>query len=591
MGRWLKKLGRLADRAGDKIREEITDRLDDVGDWGDSLTGFLGKGQECAVFARETMEICDATSTKRQQMMDFGAEIQTTLQKFAVGENQTADASLLETIKALTAGDKVKAAMEIAQGLDVAALQCVEKSKQMITVMEEGMDSLPPRIQTLIENHADNSNDEEDEGGVKALVEGLDRDMADVNTCVESIGRMNLSTAFTVGFQAFAQLTGKAQRSRSLFDAVRGFAVDIQEIVAAFESMNPVEVASKSKDMMRCLRLSEAMQLIAGGAGKLIQSILPLFQAIADRISDLWAALAFAKDCLAECVTHVNTAKQLCIDTQTKSQSLVEKSRAVQTQLKSVGQINQEAIVAVRDITRPEGEMQQAIALAQTMDDLIIECSSKVTSMVDRVKEGFKNLPDILTADIAVSSAGNGRDTTPDLPNVEADIAELEASRVALEGGGDADRGVAMDVVSAGQAAMRSFEGVSDKTLVCQNLLDLVQEFAGNCSSTIESFLSSSWNLEAAVTKITEMCQLVNLGELIQKFADQIQRLVLAILALMKATALKFSSGFPAVSAQVGGTFHAVKDDINQTIAAAKEKIEMVDNLKDEVADKLQFWK
>jgi hypothetical protein len=570
MPRWLKKVGKFADKIIDKVtdevKEEVSERMENV-DMGATVAVWTEKGAKCAVLSRETVAICDAACTKREQMMEFGSEIQATLLKFG-----TTDANILETVKQLTAGDKVKSAMELAEGLDEAALQCVAKSIQIIDLMDEGMDSLPEYVQAAIERQAAAGGDDDDNAG--AILKDLDRDLDDVKTCIDSIQNLNLSTALQVGLQAFAQLADKAQRSRTLFDSIRAFAVDMQEISDAFQGMNPMAVASKSSDMLRCLRLSEAMRLIAEGAGKLIKKIIELFKATADRISVLWAALAFAKDCMMDCMAHVNEAKQLCLDAKDKSLTLIDKSVSIKNQLETVGHINIQSIQAVRSLSQ-DGEMQEAIGLANNMDDLIVECSGKVVAMVDRVSEGFKNLPDILTADINVSSAGSGREDDPEPPNVEDDIAELEESRQAMEGA---------DIITAGKAGVRGFSGVSEKVTVCKNTLDLVEEFAGNCNTTIQSFMSV-WDLESASKKITEMCQLVNLGELMKQFADQIKRLLVAIIALMRSAVKKFSEGFPDIAENISETFDSMKDSVKDEI------VDKVDHLKDQVNDKLQFWK
>jgi len=215
------------------------------------------------------------------------------------------------------------------------------------------------------------------------------------------------------------------------------------------------------------------------------------------------------------------------------------------------------------------GEIQEAIDLATHMDDLVVECSGKVVAMVDRVNEGFKQLPDILTEGVDVEAAGTGRqEGEPEPANVEPDIAELEESRTAIEGS---------DLISAGKAGVRGFKGVSEKATVCTDMLDLVEQFSGHCNLTIESFLSV-WDLESAGKKITEMCQLVNLGAIMKQFADQIKRLLVAIIALMKATITKLKN---LDFGDVGETLGAVKDDLEHK----------VDELKDQVKDKLQFWK
>jgi hypothetical protein len=573
MGKWLKKVGRLADKVYDKVRdkvqEEVTERCDWVDDWSENVQAFLAKGRECAALSRETMVICDTTMTKRQQMIDFGAEIQATLTKFTSeepGEKNSAS-SLLTTIQELTTGDKVKAAMEIAQGLDVVAMQCVEKSKAMIDAMEDGMDCFPPALQNIIEQRAQQDDDQDD--NVQELLKDLDLDMTDIQTCVESIQQMNLATALTVGVQAFTQLTEKAQRSRSLFDSVRTFASSVSDIAAALETMNPVEVASKSRDILRCLRLSEGMQLIAEAAGKLIQCLVPLFKATADRISDLWSALAMARDVLVECVTQVQSARKICVDAQTNSRNLVDKSTAIQGQLQDVKDMDAQSLTAIRSLTKPQGDMHQAIQLASTMDNLILNFASQMTTMVDRVQAAFAKLPTILTDNLAPKESAENDEEKP--PNVETDIGELDQARTSLE---------QADILTAVPAGVRGFQGVSTKAGTCNDLLDRVLNFCQACTSTMESFLSSTWDLDAAQRKITELLRLVNLGKVMQTFAQQIKRLVVAILTLLKAVAKKFAEGLPALTEKLGDALEAVHD-----------KLEMVDDLKDELVDKLQFWK
>jgi len=445
MPRWLRKVGKFADQLVDElVPEEVqaqvlaAAQLDHLGATVSTLTT---KGRQCAVLSRETMQICDDTAEQRRRVVDFGSEIVETLQQgFSSGSDNDAAprdaASVLATIQQLTAGDRVQAAAELAAGLDQAARQCVDKSVQMMDLMEEGMDSLPPYLQSALEGNGGGDDDEDDDGEndeETGILKGLDRDLEDVQTCLEAIRDLNLSTALAVGVQAFAQITEKAQRSQTLFDSIRGFANDVQEIAQAFEDMNPAKVAAKSKDMLRCIRLSDEMRRIAQGAGKLIQMMIQLFEATADRISVLWSALAFAKDCMVDCVTHVKEAKQLCVEAKDKSVVLVTKSLSVKDQLQQLGHINLQSVQAVRSLSQ-DGEIQEAIDLATHMDDLVMECSGKVVAMVDRVREGFENLPTILTEGVDVAAAGSGcAEGNPEPATVEPDIAELEESRVALE--------------------------------------------------------------------------------------------------------------------------------------------------------------
>jgi gas vesicle protein len=88
------------------------------------------------------------------------------------------------------------------------------------------------------------------------------------------------------------------------------------------------------------------------------------------------------------------------------------------------------------------------------------------------------------------------------------------------------------------------------------------------------------------------MCQLVNLGEMMKQFAEEIKRLLVAMVQLMKAAMEKFSKDFPALMGNIGGAVNTVKADIQNNLDVAKEKVEArIDDLKDQMKDKLQFWK
>jgi hypothetical protein len=533
-GRWLKKVAkRVKNRVEDvkelvqgegSLAEKLTEAVSGV-DLGPSVRAMQKRGQECNQVARETMELCETTKTKSDQMVAFGSEIQSTLQSFG---SSSMDASALETIRDLTDGEKLAQAMELAKDMDVIALGCADKSVQMIDIMEDAMDDLPDALEKLIDQAADQQDDEDDE--VLLSLDSLDKDIEDVKSCIDSIQHLNIATALQLGLQAFEQLSSKAQQSRAMFESIQGFSKTVQDITNDFQNMDIISLSSKLKDILRCIRLSEVMRAFAEGTKKIMQVIIDLFKATSDRISTLWAALAFAKDCMADCVEHVVQAKALVLDAHTKSRSLLEKSESVMGQLKSVGTINPKTFGAVRELTQGD-EIPDAIALARTMDDLIVECTAKVSSMVDRVSEGFQNLPDIITEGFDMTEAGKD-ESDPQPVGVEDDIAELEASREAME---------EADIYTACKSGMTGFSSVSKKTELCTDMLINVQGFASNCDGTIESFMGV-WDLESAMDKIKEMCRLVSMGELMKQFANQIKELLLAIIALMNSARDKLSS-------------------------------------------------
>ena len=562
MGRWLRKAAKLVDKVADKLPDKIGDQITALThtDYGEALNSVKDIAGRTEKAAKETMEICASTQSKRQQMIDFADEIIATLKKLPDG-----DSSILDTIKDLTDGDKVMAAKELASGLDVAAKDCVKKSIEMIDAMDDGIDALPQPLQDMIEK-VDDDDDDDDNKDDMNLIKDVEKDLQDVKTCITEMQSLNLVTGLKVGVQAFTQLADKAKRSRSLFDKVSDFASEIVQITKAYHDMQVKDIVPKSKKLLRCLRLTDVIRQLAQAAGKLIEIIIELFQVMAQRISKLWEALAFAKDCMQDCLVHVKEAKQLCMDAKDRSMNLLNKSKAIKTQLVSVGDVNMKSIKAVKELSSG-GEIQEAIDLAKSMDDLVLECSSKTTAMVDRVVEGFANIPDILTEGIEPAKDGK-QDDDPEPVDVEKDIAELETAKKAIE---------SANVVSAARAGVKGFSGVSDKATSCSDMLRLVQKFASDCFAVIESFMGA-WDLEAATKKIMEMCRLVSLGELIKKFASQIKRLAIAMIDLMKTSATKFSN------LDLG--------DLGDTMEDAKEKVEeKLDHFKEEATEKFDDLK
>uniref|UniRef100_A0A7S3L528 Uncharacterized protein n=1 Tax=Amphora coffeiformis TaxID=265554 RepID=A0A7S3L528_9STRA len=584
MGRWLKKAARFVDKVAEKLPDEVGDKIQsklsaltniDCGEAMEKVKSIAGRTETAA---KETMEICESTQTKREQMISFADEILSTL-KSLPGQ----DAFILDTIKELTDGEKVLAAKELASGLDVAAQECVKKSIEMIDTMDEGVDSLPQMLQDMIEKEHDEDDDDDDDIDT-SIIKDVEKDLEDVKTCIKSIQTLNLVTGLQVGVQAFTQLADKAKRSRSLFDKVGDFASDIVDITKSFHEMNVKDVVMKSKELLKCLRLTDVMRQLAQAAGKLINVLIDLFQSLAERISKLWAALAFAKDCMQDCLEHVKEARQLCVDAKDRSLGLLHKSMAIKDQLDSIGDINMKTIQSVRELSSG-GEIQEAIDLAKNMDDLVLDCTGKTTAMVDRVVEGFSNIPDILTEGIEPSTAGK-QESDPEPVDVEADIQELETAKQAIE---------SASVVKAARAGVAGFSGVSLKANSCNDMLELVQTFATDCFSTIESFMGA-WDLESATNKIMEMCRLVSLGELMKQFASQIKRLAIAMIDLMKASATKFKS---LDLSELGESVEDVKEKVEERLDDLKEDAKArldnlkneADALKDKFKDKLKFWK
>lgn len=581
MTRWWEK---TLNKVGDKLEGVAESVLDAGSDFVESGTDLLknGKcyktisklqdsGKECYQLAKETTELCETTQTRGQEMIDFGSEIKDTLHGFS----SKMDAETLETIKDLMDGDRLKSAMALAEDMDDIALSCVEKSVRMIEIMEDTMDSVPDVLEGFMNKAAGPDDAEAQLAQERSLgvLSTLDQDVEDVKSCIDALEHLNITTALKVGMHAFENLSAKAALSRTMFITISGFAEEVSGYTRAISEGDigdMFKLANKVKDMWHCLKLSAFMRQLAEGAGKLIRIIIDLFKSMSNRLSTLWAALAFAKNCMVDCMEYVVSAKKLVVDAHEKSALLIERSRSIKDQLQSLGSIDfrGKSIHTARQLSEG-GEIQEAIQLASTMDDLVVDCSKQVIAMIVRVTEGFQNLPEIITADVNVQEDGK-QDDDQEPDDIEENITQLELKREVIE---------KSNVISAARTSVAGFHSVLDNASHCRNMLELVEGFTGNCSITIEAFLGT-WDLESAMEKIREMCRIVRLGELIKQFAEHIKKLLKAIVALMKATMEKLS----------------IKNLSNIDLGDAVGDIahDAIDSMKDsfgDMKDKMTFWK
>ena len=104
---------------------------------------------------------------------------------------------------------------------------------------------------------------------------------------------------------------------------------------------------------------------------------------------------------------------------------------------------------------------------------------------VERVTEGFQNLPDIITADVDVEEEGKN-DDDPEPDDIEENVRGLDKNREIIEN---------EDIIQAARASVRGFRGVLKDEDICQNMLKLIDGFCKDSNSTIDSFLGV-WDLE-----------------------------------------------------------------------------------------------
>jgi hypothetical protein len=523
----------------------------------------------CYQLSRETSELCHTTQAKGHEMIAFGSDIQTTLADF----DGKMDPNTLETIKDLMDGDKLREAMTLAQDMRALAVSCVEKSVEMAKQMENVLDSIPD----VLERAMDGIAGRDDEASLSAqarstgVLSTLDQDVEDVRKCIDNLQHLHLTSALTVGKQAFENLSNKATLSKTIFVTMKDFSDEVSSYTQAFSDGDVgdiMKLTAKLKDVWHCWKLTGLMRQLAEGAGKLIRIVIDLFHSMTDRLSSLWAALAYAKDCMVDCMEHVTKVKGLLLDAKCKSSQLIEHTRSIKTQIEKVRDLDKGSIAALSQLTQGR-EIHDSVAIATTMDDTVLECSEKVVSMVERVTEGFTNFPSIITGGMDLEEEGK-QDDDPEVQDIEENLTKMQTSRDLID---------TSDIITAAQASVDAYRNVAGNVHVIQEMLELCDKFTGNCTKTINSFLGV-WELDDAMAKLTEMCRIVRVGELIKSFSRQIRQLLMAMVALMKSSIQKLSIN----NIDVGDLADAAKDKLHD----AKE--DAIDVVKGSI-EKLQFWK
>jgi phage host-nuclease inhibitor protein Gam len=489
-------------------------------------TGVLESARKCYQLSKETVELCQTTVLKGQRLVEFGADIRDTLA--SVSKDMNADA--LSTIKELITGSKVQEAKSLAMDMDSMALECVQKSMDMVTALEEGVDALPDWIERYVEKKAEEmAQDQSPEQ--RELLENVTKDQEELENCIEAITDLKLMTAMDAGKRAFDGITSKSEVCRVMFESIKQFSLTLVETTEAFMSLDLNQIVLKAKDILKCIGLSKLIQEFAKQCGNLIKKVVDLFSQASDKLGELWSALAYAKDCLEDCVEDVKESLSLCSDAKERGQDLKERSRQIMETLSSFGDDDslsslRASALGIKNLIQKD-DIGAAIELAKTMDDIVLESAKKTRHMVDKVTEGYRNLPPILTVDLSDDMEEEGADDDdPSASEVELDvegsIESLKRSQAEVE-----DSDWVLTVQSSIKALCNADENI-DKT---RAMLETTKDFAARSKDVMDLFLGS-WNLEVATSKLKDMCRLVRLGELTRKFAQQIQRLLQAIVTL-----------------------------------------------------------
>jgi len=193
------------------------------------------------------------------------------------------------------------------------------------------------------------------------------------------------------------------------------------------------------------------------------------------------------------------------------------------------------------------------ISLATQIDDIVLEAVKKVIAMVRKVTEAFTNLPDVITEGISDMMEAGKADDDPDPVDVEPDVQDLDKQRAVIE------EASVLQTVRVSSDGLDKGEEKINKT---RDMIKQSRGFAESCQKNIDDFMGV-WDLRAATVKLVEMCRLVKLGDLLTQFAEQIRRLVKAVVSIFEAVREKFRN-MDLLPDRVEEAVEEVVDDCSQ---------------------------
>lgn len=522
MSRFVDSIGGLANSIGDFVEEKVEgiDKPIII-----DIKGIRRAGSDCYTSAKDTTELCTTTIERAQKMVNFGNDIKATLTSFQRSGGGGITADTFATIQDLVDGDQVKEATALAADLDILALKCVDKSVDMIDAMERGVDALPDVIEARVENKMEAAAE-------KGALEGdpemphVDKDVKDLEGCIDEINHVTLFTVMKSGVDAFTSLASKGALIKSMFATIKDFAESVTQVTEAIKNYQVGGMMGKwrdlVKDLWRCLRLSSLIKAFAVAIGNLIKWIIQLFQKASEKLGQIWKALAHAKDVMADCIQYVKECLHLCDNAKDRSAELITTTGEIQGHLENITSLRQSTLSSITDLADGD-EIRKVIEIATTLDDILLACIKAIITMVKKVMEGVKNLPAVLTEGIPENAGKSENDPAP--PNVNSDVENLNKCR------GDIEQANAVGIISA---STNGIAKVKDEFAVCQDMVIRSRGFASDCNGTIESFLGV-WDLNTAMENLLQMYRLANLGEMIQQWAAETMKLVKANIAVIMA--------------------------------------------------------
>jgi len=567
------KLSRFGDSLKDAA-ENVLDKIDDKVDLPIVIDFVRIKkaGDDCYSTARETSGLCTITIEKAHQMVSFGRELQATLKNVTGGGERSLDASKFAIIQDLVDGDKIKEATKLARDLSGLSLECVNKSREMMVAMEQGIGALPDAIEPFVENRLNRASTKGHKKGDPKLPENFQRSITDLKGLVEDVENVNFFTVVERGSAAFDGLRKNGELSKDMFASIQNFAEDVETVSGSFrefkvEDFRSIKTLGKirkaASSAWRCLRLSGLIKVFAEQVRELIEWMISLFEIASKKLGAIWGGLANAKELLSECLEGVIKSIHLCERSKEKSLLLRNTSGEIRDHLGNIAKIGTQgpnkAMKSLLDLADGD-KILLCIKLGTKIDDMFAKCIKQVIGTIDRVDRAISDMPEVLKQDVPKLALIDGDNNDGiDFEDYEYQAGETQQSRningsvrirsraasATMRQAGIRKNVRALENMTTGiesssalrviQRSAEGFNGVHEAIGTCQNLIVGSRGYAENCKNSIDSFNNGEWNLALATKHILEIFAIRDAGIALKLMAKSILELVRANLALMKA--------------------------------------------------------
>lgn len=674
-GRWMKQVGKIVTEKVSEVMQQ--DDGDGGGDWMDRAVGdgnlqdkfhdFIEMTKKCRIISQETIDLCQQTEQQHDRMIQFTEEIKSTFMSSGLvvneetsnkeateaattepstpdNDNDSNNNDILKIIKDLTDGDKVKEAMEIAKGIRDIAEKCINQSTELSTLMGQGIDTLlPDWIQKMMpsDDDDDKNNDDDDDDDnvdmkeVNDSMKGIETDINDMKQCLDDIqNNMNIHNAISIGCNTFLQLHDKSKRSSQMFQYMKQYANDIYEITHS--GINQEKILSGQvkvrtiidivKSASRIVQYSDIMKLCSQCTNQLLNKLIELFDVTSKQVSQLWSALSYAKDCMKQCMKCMDDTKTTCTTVQSTTTDFMTHSTSLSTEFQQFrtieedGSTNQsQKLVALmptlRSFMNKDGHLQETIRIAKNMDDMILQCTERVMTMIQTIQDGFNNFPPILRPKLSDATTNENNEksssnptttSTPSQPDEtksrgDVNIPESTNSNSSNKTEETDEVVIALlkqldetkneietsDIMTAMKNGEKYFIFVTDSMKnQCCTMMESIQNYNTKSIDTISSFIHI-WDIRSISNKIVEMTSMMEYGNHIRSLAKSLQRILQSMIAYLQSALHKYTT-MPTITAESGTEMlqNVISNDAVQGVVE-----DVVGNVVDQMKGKFHLFR